>query len=166
MFHGHPAQPNMPADAFPRAELGLPLIFHFKKTKDGEPPDTTLNPIYPNEDGKRMERMASPIILRPLGLENGNVVPMIVRLVAPIPAGLELDFTEKLDFAEKQRRDLAAKGTGRYATLPRGWNSESYAGGVGAIRDPRFKSVSPMSGSPNGSAIEAFLKLASGEGFK
>lgn len=44
-------------DKFPRGQLGLPIIFHFKD--QGEPSDTTLQP-------KGYERLASPLILRPL----------------------------------------------------------------------------------------------------
>jgi CRISPR-associated protein Cmr1 len=47
----HPA-----GDLFPRAQFGLPIIFHFKDRAD--PQDVTLKPVG-------AERMASPLIIRP-----------------------------------------------------------------------------------------------------
>lgn len=49
--------PRHPVRKFPRAAFGMPIVFHFKDR--GEPPDTRLKP-------KERERMASPLILRPV----------------------------------------------------------------------------------------------------
>lgn len=59
--------------AFPRAALGLPIVFHFK-----DPADSPNNSeLYP----KGQTRMASPIILRPLALNvGGQAVALIVQL--------------------------------------------------------------------------------------
>ncbi len=76
----HQRLTNIPCNAFPRAEFGLPIIFHFQGEKQGEPPDTTLTPFY---EGKGQERMASPIILKPLALQDGQVIPMILQLNTP-----------------------------------------------------------------------------------
>lgn len=46
-------------EKFPRAKFGLPIIFHFKDKN--EPPDTTLK-------FREYERLASPLILRPVKL--------------------------------------------------------------------------------------------------
>lgn len=51
-------QGQQAARAFPRAAFGLPIIFHFI---GNGPADTTLN-----EAGEKRERLASPLILRPL----------------------------------------------------------------------------------------------------
>lgn len=56
-------------DVFPRAAFGLPIITHFKdygkrNPTSSDPADTTLKPIPPGEK-KSVERMASPLILRP-----------------------------------------------------------------------------------------------------
>lgn len=57
----HPRHPpRHPVGKFPRARFGLPIIFHFKD--EGDPPDTTLKPPLEGTD-----RLASPLILRPLG---------------------------------------------------------------------------------------------------
>lgn len=49
---------------FPRAAFGMPIIFHFQSRSD--PQDTSLQP-------KGKERMASPLILRPVRRGNGWV---------------------------------------------------------------------------------------------
>ncbi|MGO0122923.1 type III-B CRISPR module RAMP protein Cmr1 [Desulfothermobacter acidiphilus] len=51
---------------FPRAALGLPIVFHFKDEKAGDPYDTTLV-------GENLQRLASPLILRPLACADGAV---------------------------------------------------------------------------------------------
>ncbi len=60
----HTRLAHIPEDAFPRAEFGLPIVFHFKDRDD--PPDTVLDP------SGEFERMASPLILKPLALANGK----------------------------------------------------------------------------------------------
>ncbi len=77
----HARLAHIPDDAFPRAEFGLPIVFHFQG--QGEPADTVL---YPSG----AERMASPLILKPLALENGKAVPLILRLVTPLLPGVDL----------------------------------------------------------------------------
>jgi CRISPR-associated protein Cmr1 len=135
---GHQRLPAIPADAFPRAELGLPIVFHFQGQGEPQPPDPTL---YPSDgsDGKRRERMASPLILRPLALADGKAIPLILWLKTPRLAGVNL-----------RRGDTS---------LPLPPST--------AIRDPRLSSYpnSPLAGSPNGSALEAFLTFARSEGF-
>jgi len=70
----HKRMDHIPEDAFPRSELGLPIIFHFKDDQHGDPSDSELTP-----EGKK--RMSSPIILRPLAVGDGKkAIPMIVRL--------------------------------------------------------------------------------------
>lgn len=69
-------------NAFPRAELGLPLIIRFKDR--GEPGPVTLVPV---EGGRR----PSPVILRPLQLQDGSVVPMALIMNTPPLKGVRLD---------------------------------------------------------------------------
>ncbi len=59
----------------PRAQLGLPIMFHFPQ-KDDPTPDGTLK-------GKNTERMASRLILRPLQCANGRAVALAAVLKAP-----------------------------------------------------------------------------------
>ncbi len=123
---GHQRLTGVPADAFPRAEFGLPIVFHFQGR--GEPVDTTLQP-------RRAERMASPLILKPLALADGRAIPIILPLVTPALTEIEL------------------------LSGPHGlqiWDAR-------AIRDLRLAtySHSPLAGlSRQGSAVEAFLNFA------
>ena len=67
-----PAEPARPF--FPRADLGLPIVFHFKDEPYGE----TLLPLQ-----DKMARMASPVILKALPLSESSAVPMAVMLETP-----------------------------------------------------------------------------------
>jgi len=65
---------------FPKAVLGLPLIYHFV---NGELEDQTLKGKQ-----KEFERLASPIILRPLLCKNEQAVGVVLLLEGPrIPPG-------------------------------------------------------------------------------
>uniref|UniRef100_A0A7C4QGR7 Type III-B CRISPR module RAMP protein Cmr1 n=1 Tax=Schlesneria paludicola TaxID=360056 RepID=A0A7C4QGR7_9PLAN len=128
----HSRLTHIPDDAFPRAELGLPIVFHFQE--QGDPPDTVLYP-----DGGR-ERMASPLILKPLALANGKFVPLIVRLKTPPLSGVDLRQGE------------------RSLPLPQ----------PTILRDPKLATYrdSPMQNrSPSGSALQAFLTYAKSQDF-
>lgn len=50
--------------AFPRAVFGLPIIFKFKDDKNGDPSQSELRPAH-------SERMASPLILKPMATNQG-----------------------------------------------------------------------------------------------
>ena len=133
----HSRLPHIPEDAFPRAELGLPIVFHFQE--QGDPSDTVLYPANDSE-GKKRERMASPLILKPLALANGKFVPLIVRLNTLALNGVDL-----------RRGEQSLQ-------LPQ----------TTVIRDPKLATYrdSPMQNrSPNGSAIEAFIAYAKSQGF-
>ena len=124
----HARLTHIPNDAFPRAELGLPIVFHFQG--QGEPPDTVLYPSN-GSDGKRRERMASPLILKPLALANGEAIPHILRLKAPPLTGVDL-----------------RRGDKSLAIPPTTVTSDAR---LSTYRD------SPLASSTSGSAVEAFL---------
>lgn len=69
-----------PVRAFPRAAFGLPIIFHFKDWKQGDPSDQTLQPA------EKTDRFPSPLILRP-SVDGRRVA---LRLVATLPERLLL----------------------------------------------------------------------------
>lgn len=131
---GHQRLPGIPADAFPRAEFGLPIIYELRG--QGEPPKTSLQPIV---DGKPGDRMASPLILKPLALPNGEAVAVITRLLAP-----QLDNLVLMQGKHERRRFDAR-----------------------AIRGPRLVTTGdqPMSHAASGSALDAFLAFARSQGF-
>jgi len=68
---------TMPERGFPRADLGLPIIFHFQSKTDPQN-DPTLQ-------GRQagMTRFASPVITKALAVQNGRFVPMIAILSSP-----------------------------------------------------------------------------------
>ena len=129
-----PRQPHIPADAFPRADFGLPIVFHFKDR--GDPPgnrnadDFTLYPRLEDAD-----RMASPLILKPLKFKNGFAVPLIVVLQTALPSSVEL-----------------RQGNERTVKMPPGVR----------IRHPDLANYqhSPLRNTKSGSALEAFVEFA------
>lgn len=97
------------------------------------PDGLTLQPVV---GGDRKDRMASPVILKPLALADGQAVPIVVPLVTPGVSEVELM--------------QGSRSQGR-------WD-------IDAIRHPRLARYpnSPLSGlSEQGSALEAFLNFAS-----
>lgn len=141
----HARLAHIPDDAFPRAEFGLPIVFHFQG--QGEPPDTVL---YPSG----AERMASPLILKPLALANGKALPLIMKLVAPSVTGVEL----------RPANASAAKA------LNAATDSNLLADKklVPKLRDPALSAYdnSPLKDSTLGSAVEAFLAHVRNKGFR
>jgi CRISPR-associated protein Cmr1 len=114
--------------AFPRAEFGLPIVFHFT---NNDPADAANNcELYP-KDGNRM---ASPVILRPLAVGDGTTaVPMVLLLGVEPVHDVELrkiGVSPTIGDSQIRRLDLA-----------------TYAN-------------SPMKGTADGSALGAFLKFA------
>lgn len=81
--HSQPAPANRRrANKFPRAVFGLPILFQFK---DNELETTTLQGVH-------HDRLASPLILRPLVCADNTPVSLAIVLSAPEfpPGGLEL----------------------------------------------------------------------------
>ncbi|HXF64242.1 MAG TPA: RAMP superfamily CRISPR-associated protein, partial [Caldilineaceae bacterium] len=78
------------------------IIFHFKT--DNDPPDHTLQ-------GVNHDRLASPLILRPLVLANKAAAALAICLDAPIvpPGGLTLDPPAVVSPAPPLRADLTAR---------------------------------------------------------
>ncbi len=70
---------------FPRAAFELPIVFQFKDSGLGDPEQTSL-------EGAEHDRLASPLILRPLACAGGRYVGLAVILHAPVlpPGGLRL----------------------------------------------------------------------------
>jgi CRISPR-associated protein Cmr1 len=77
-----PHEPTHPVRKFPRAAFGLPIIFHFQ---GNEIPDATLK-------GADHDRLASPLILRPLSCANGEAVglALIIDGTSEPPGGVML----------------------------------------------------------------------------
>ena len=80
----HPASPHKPdpnkPDGFPRALFGLPIVFRFMNKGD---PSTEAYP-------KGKKRMASPLIIRPIGTQDGQFLPLALFLDGTCPREVEL----------------------------------------------------------------------------
>lgn len=99
---GHSVDPTLlGVEKFPRAVFGLPIIFHFKNGNEEQPYNSDLDPLQttlkggPYMDGtvqKYRERLASPLILRPISCGNNQAVGLAVLLQTPRvpPEGLRL----------------------------------------------------------------------------
>jgi CRISPR-associated protein Cmr1 len=76
---------------FPRAYLGLPIVFHMPHDSD-LPDPITLQGKKDVESGKHYERLASPLILRPIVCGAGKAVGLaaILEGIRMPPKGLEL----------------------------------------------------------------------------
>lgn len=140
--------PQTPIEFFPRAELGLPILFHFadgpgKKPamSNLDPPDAMLIPVAPS--GKDGTRMASPVITRPLKLVTGEDIAMIVVLNSKIIPPLRL--------------------VGNGPNLPYNITQNKITDSVLASyhKSPMGPSLAKGAArSPKGSALEAFINYA------
>ncbi len=98
--------------AFPRAELGAPIVFHFKDKTD--PKDVNLCPIG-------YERACSPIIVKPLLFENKTASPCVVFLNGPR--------VKKVSFnGQSEEFEVVVKANAKYNNSPlRGLSNEGSA---------------------------------------
>lgn len=87
--HSRPIVPRAAIPSFPRAVLGLPIVFHFSDgpghdrpaRRDRDPAGVELRPFLGyDQDGQPLgERMASPVITRPLWYQD-QWVPAVIFL--------------------------------------------------------------------------------------
>lgn len=97
--HSNPVVPSNLLPAFPKAVLGLPINFHFADSPprdqnasvNHDPKDVQLYPMLRARNGEmtKAERMASPVITRPLYKEN-KWYPAIIILNQSLPEGMQL----------------------------------------------------------------------------
>ncbi|MBX9695399.1 MAG: hypothetical protein K2Z81_23645, partial [Cyanobacteria bacterium] len=122
---------GMPVGSFPRAEFGLPIVFHFQDPDRSEPLDTILQP---NVNGQSFDRMSSPLIVKPLAMGKDKAVPLIL-LLQTIPL-------EQVELIEKKEN-----GQQWSCRNLRGEDLESY-------------NNSPLTGTASGSALDGFIQFA------
>jgi len=74
--------PRYPIDGFPRANLGLPIVFHFKdyseNRSDTDPCDSTLQRTPSGQT-----RFASPVITKAIANSDGTYSPLVLVLRSP-----------------------------------------------------------------------------------
>jgi len=140
--HSRPVVPSELLPAFPKAELGLPINFHFldspgkgvKATASLNPKDVQLVPLLAGNTEKSDKRMASPVITRPL-FRNGNWHPGVIILDRQLP----IDFKVRLE-----GKGAKANGSDLAALIARE-----------QIINPSLGKLRPMRNQP--SAIEALI---------
>jgi len=66
--------PNPAVNKFPRAAFGLPIIFQFKDSNKHNPNDPQRDPRKTALELENYDRLASPLILKPLACQNGNFI--------------------------------------------------------------------------------------------
>ena len=100
--HSFGHDPKHPArQYFPRAEYGMPIIFHFKDRHSGDPSDHALQPRL---DG--VSRMASPFILKPLMVTQQVGVPIVLLLKCPFVSSAALKVPVMLNGTEVAPADI------------------------------------------------------------
>lgn len=135
----HEPDPHKPC-AFPRASFGLPIITHFKDSgRNGlDPEDTEL---YPVKDKEKKDRMASPVIVKPLATDKTKAVALIAVLNAPLPDNLELHLKGE-NLLKGQQAEIITSASATYGKSPL------------------------KNRSPRGDAIEALIAFAKEQGFE
>ena len=80
------------ADKFPRGQFGLPIIFHMPHDTRALPKDSfTLQGKPQADSGQPIDRLASPLILRPLACRDGAVGLAVILATPRVPpSGLEV----------------------------------------------------------------------------
>jgi hypothetical protein len=107
--------------------------------------------------------MASPLILKPLALQSGKAVPLILWLKTARLTGVDLRIKKKdlsslrQELADRVRSTMQPNDNEGSLPLP----------DPTRLVDPSLSNYphSPLAGSPNGSAIEAFIDFARTKGF-
>lgn len=95
-------------DKFPRARLGLPILFHFPQFKDLKQIEFLLKGV---DD---IERLSSPLVLRPLVCSGGAVgIGLILQTPTEPPGGLLLVERDK-----KKETHHSIKQTSKIANVP------------------------------------------------
>jgi len=100
-FDHDPLPGHGPAPYWPRAEFGLPLQFQFQRNpRPGAPPYPKPTPPNvqlgwaPATGAKRADRLASPLILKPVQLADGRVAPLALWLNRTLPPGAQVGLVD------------------------------------------------------------------------
>ena len=110
------SKPMTTEDIFPRAAFGMPIIVHFKTP--GDPDQSTI------QIDKEIDRMASPVILKPVAINEREAIPVMLALnVTPAPQDLLL--RDKHDDVRVQRGN-ADVVTGLLNKAAQDWRGQVY----------------------------------------
>ncbi len=113
-------------DKFPRAAFGLPVIFHFKDGKQGDPDQTTLVPVpIGSKEVKPGNRLASPLLLRPHMQSSNRITAMGLRIEHAAPERMVLVSKNNKRGFEVKVRLTAQEATELAVTSPSPFVSKS-----------------------------------------
>jgi len=132
----HSPKPEM-LHYFPRAALGLPIIFEFKDSQD--PQKTELTP-------KDYDRLASPVIVKAMYIEKNSYRPIALRLPVAHLQSLDLVLTDISTDEKASLKTLARSGDNGW------WPSPEQLQKI-AKKYPDF----PITANNGEDAISAFL---------
>jgi CRISPR-associated protein Cmr1 len=87
------SKPSKLVHKFPRAAFGLPIQFHLPHDRDLRPNSFTLRGKPDPKTSKTFDRLASPLILKPVACTDGQAVGLVAVLVTPPTPlhGLEIE---------------------------------------------------------------------------
>jgi CRISPR/Cas system CMR-associated protein Cmr1 (group 7 of RAMP superfamily) len=94
---------------FPRASLGLPILFQFKTA--GDPYPTNMLNAFNSQE----LRLASPVIIKPWGISEHEAIPMLLSLNTPLLEQQLKDKGAKLLLRQKGAADVEVAPPGREA---------------------------------------------------
>lgn len=101
-------------DTFPRAAFGLPIVFHLPHDKEAGKPTITLQ-----GPSKEIERLASPLILKPIPCQGGQFLGLAIILDGPdLPADTLALHKERGQEPESIRKAQTRIQAGDLSALP------------------------------------------------
>jgi CRISPR-associated protein Cmr1 len=125
-------------DKFPRAAFGLPIIFQFKDRNERNPDDPYRDPRKTVLQLATSERLASPLILKPLACQNGAIG------LALILEGARVEEEQLVLKTQRGREDE--------------WNVEAAFDQGETLTIPNPNSASSILIDSQTNALQAFLK--------
>jgi len=138
----HPRDNDIPTSFFPRAEFGMPIIIEIREEGVSDGRKVPLKPTI--QYSKDVDRLASPVILRPIKFTNDKIGAMVAVLnTKPLESAYlkkgKFDLIKEVDLKPENLRDskLLTYDDSPYQTA-----------------------CSTSSDNPNGSAVKAFLAYA------
>lgn len=148
--HKEPMVASSEVGTFPKAVLGLPIVFHFKDARDKDPPDVDLCHNMGHGGNDKDGRMASPVVIRPVFVPN----PKIPTEGMWAPAILVLP--------DAHLAKLECRLTSKSATFLNGADLIP----TNLIRGTAVQGLKPLKDQKADNALDALLSFAMKRGFK
>jgi len=120
--HKNPPIPDPPIHKFPRAAFGLPIIFQFKDRDKYNHDNPNRDPRNTVLQLKTSERLASPLILKPLACKDGAYMGLAVilagtgidedQLILKTQKGKKEEWYVKVTFASRESLEVGEDNSG------------------------------------------------------